>query len=94
MSPLNRLSRLCFGVTRLGIEEETRNSDAKQQQQLEGYRVTRATGYLTTQRGVRVDHTDDSLTYKHLKAVAAFGAGIELPAKPGSTGHLPTARMS
>jgi catalase len=36
-------------------------SDAKQQQ-LKDYRVNRATGYLTTQQGVRVDHTDDSLT--------------------------------
>jgi catalase len=36
-------------------------SDAKQQQ-LEDYRANRATGYLTTQQGVRVDHTDDSLT--------------------------------
>jgi catalase len=32
------------------------------QQQLDDYRVDRATGYLTTQQGVRVDHTDDSLT--------------------------------
>jgi hypothetical protein len=84
MSPVNRLSKLCFGVPRLGMgrREGTRDSDAKQQQ-LEGYRVTRATGYLTTQQGVRVDHTDDSLTYKHLKAVAAFGAGIELLRKAG-----------
>jgi catalase len=37
------------------------SSDDKQQQ-LEGYRVDRAAGYLTTQQGVRVDHTDDSLT--------------------------------
>jgi catalase len=36
-------------------------SDAKQQQ-LEDYRVNRATGHITTQQGVRVDHTDDSLT--------------------------------
>jgi catalase len=35
--------------------------DAKEQQ-LDGYRVNRAAGYLTTQQGVRVDHTDDSLT--------------------------------
>jgi C-terminal domain found in long catalases len=64
-----------------------RDSDAKQQQ-LEGYRVMRATGYLRTQQGVRVDHTDDSLTYKHLKAVAAVGAGIELLRKAGIDGPL------
>lgn len=38
-----------------------KDRDAKQQQ-LEAYRVNRATGYLTTQQGVRVDHTDDALT--------------------------------
>jgi catalase len=38
-----------------------KDSDAKQEQ-LEEYRVDGATGYLTTQQGVRVDHTDDSLT--------------------------------
>jgi catalase len=32
------------------------------QHQLDGYRVDRGTGYLTTQQGVRVDHTDDALT--------------------------------
>lgn len=32
------------------------------QEQLDGYRVDRASGYLTTQQGVRVDHTDDALT--------------------------------
>jgi catalase len=37
------------------------NSDAKQQQ-LDGSRIDRHTGYLTTQQGVRVDHTDDALT--------------------------------
>jgi catalase len=37
------------------------NSNPKQHQ-LDDYRVQRATGYLTTQQGVRVDHTDDSLT--------------------------------
>src|SRR5690348_6569802 len=37
-----------------------KGSDAKQQQ-LEGYRVDRAAEYLTTQQGVRVDHTDNSL---------------------------------
>ncbi len=36
-------------------------SDAKQRA-LESSRVQRDTGYLTTQQGVRVDHTDDSLT--------------------------------
>ncbi|OBK38093.1 catalase HPII [Mycobacterium sp. 1245111.1] len=38
-----------------------KDSDAKQEQ-LEEHRVDTATGYLTTQQGVRVDHTDDSLT--------------------------------
>ncbi|MCV7287444.1 catalase [Mycolicibacterium wolinskyi] len=32
------------------------------QDQLDENRVDRATGYLTTQQGVRVDHTDDALT--------------------------------
>lgn len=32
------------------------------QDQLDSSRVSRETGYLTTQQGVRVDHTDDSLT--------------------------------
>jgi catalase len=32
------------------------------QEQLDGSRVSRETGYLTTQQGVRVDHTDDALT--------------------------------
>jgi len=36
-------------------------ADAKQRA-LEPSRVRRDTGYLTTQQGVRVDHTDDSLT--------------------------------
>jgi catalase len=35
--------------------------DAKRQQ-LDGYRGNPAAGYLTTQQGVRVDHTDDALT--------------------------------
>lgn len=35
--------------------------DAKQQQ-LDGYRLNRESGYLTTQQGVRVDHTDDALS--------------------------------
>jgi catalase len=39
----------------------SKDSDAKQQQ-LDECRVDGATGYLTTQQGVRVDHTDDSLT--------------------------------
>ncbi|MGH3636763.1 MAG: catalase, partial [Mycobacterium sp.] len=34
----------------------------KKQQQLDDYRVNRGTGYLTTQQGVRVDHTDDALS--------------------------------
>ena len=38
-----------------------RHSDAKQQQ-LDASRVSRDTGYLTTQQGVRVDDTDNSLT--------------------------------
>lgn len=37
------------------------NSDAKQRD-LDPSRFRRDTGYLTTQQGVRVDHTDDSLT--------------------------------
>ncbi|BBY54832.1 catalase [Mycolicibacillus koreensis] len=32
------------------------------QQQLDDYRVDRQSGYLTTQQGVRVDHTDDALS--------------------------------
>jgi catalase len=40
----------------------TANGSDDKQQQLDGYRVDRAAGYLTTQQGVRVDHTDDSLT--------------------------------
>jgi catalase len=40
----------------------TANGSDPKQQQLDEYRVERATGYLTTQQGVRVDHTDDSLT--------------------------------
>jgi catalase len=32
------------------------------QQQLDDYRVNQAAGYLTTQQGVRIDHTDDALT--------------------------------
>ncbi|HEY1839943.1 MAG TPA: catalase [Mycobacterium sp.] len=39
----------------------SKDADAKQQQ-LQDYRVDGATGHLTTQQGVRVDHTDDSLT--------------------------------
>lgn len=38
------------------------NEANPKQQQLDQYRVERATGYLTTQQGVRVDHTDDALT--------------------------------
>lgn len=38
-----------------------KNANPKQQQ-LDGYRVERDTGYLTTQQGVRVDHTDDALS--------------------------------
>lgn len=34
----------------------------RKQDQLDENRVDRATGYLTTQQGVRVDHTDDALT--------------------------------
>jgi catalase len=40
----------------------TANGSDPKQEQLQDYRVERATGYLTTQQGVRVDHTDDSLT--------------------------------
>ncbi|WP_375483224.1 catalase [uncultured Mycobacterium sp.] len=39
----------------------TNDHNAKQEQ-LDQYRVNRATGYLTTQQGVRVDHTDDALS--------------------------------
>ena len=38
------------------------NTSNPKQRQLEGSRVNRDTGYLTTQQGVRVDHTDDALT--------------------------------
>lgn len=38
------------------------NTSDPKQRQLEGSRVNRDTGYLTTQQGVRVDHTDDALT--------------------------------
>ncbi|HZE16847.1 MAG TPA: catalase, partial [Mycobacterium sp.] len=38
------------------------NDENPKQEQLGQYRVDRATGYLTTQQGVRVDHTDDALT--------------------------------
>ncbi|WP_116375314.1 catalase [Mycobacterium sp. MFM001] len=38
-----------------------KNANPKQQQ-LDQYRVERDTGYLTTQQGVRVDHTDDALS--------------------------------
>lgn len=39
----------------------TDDRDAKQRQ-LDDYRIDRQSGYLTTQQGVRVDHTDDALT--------------------------------
>jgi catalase len=39
-----------------------KNAEDAKQQQLEGSRVSRETGFLTTQQGVRVDHTDDALT--------------------------------
>lgn len=39
----------------------TDDGDAKQRQ-LDDYRVDRQSGYLTTQQGVRVDHTDDALS--------------------------------
>jgi hypothetical protein len=38
------------------------NQPNPKQQQLDGYRIKRATGFLTTQQGVRVDHADDTLT--------------------------------
>jgi catalase len=38
------------------------NDRNEKQQQLDDYRLNRATGYLTTQQGVRVDHTDDALS--------------------------------
>ncbi len=39
----------------------TDDRDAKQRQ-LDDFRVDRQSGYLTTQQGVRVDHTDDALS--------------------------------
>ncbi|CAM4261607.1 Catalase HPII [Mycobacterium basiliense] len=39
----------------------TSNNRDPKQQQLDQVRVNRETGYLTTQQGVRVDHTDDAL---------------------------------
>ncbi|WP_102144961.1 catalase [Mycobacterium hubeiense] len=39
-----------------------KDKPSAKQQQLDGYRVSRESGYLTTQQGVRVDHTDDALT--------------------------------
>ena len=64
-----RASIVCRGparVPKIGIPCErysmTANDQNPKQQQLDGYRVNRSTGYLTTQQGVRVDHTDDSLT--------------------------------
>lgn len=39
----------------------TDDRDAKQRQ-LDDHRIDRQSGYLTTQQGVRVDHTDDALT--------------------------------
>lgn len=38
------------------------NDSNPKQQQLDPHRVDAGSGYLTTQQGVRVDHTDDSLT--------------------------------
>jgi catalase len=38
------------------------NGENAKQAQLDGSRVSRESGYLTTQQGVRVDQTDDSLT--------------------------------
>jgi|SRR5690348_8013705 len=38
------------------------NTPNPKQQQLDNARVDNAKGYLTTQQGVRVDHTDDALT--------------------------------
>lgn len=38
------------------------DNENEKQQQLDQYRVDRSTGYLTTQQGVRVDHTDDALS--------------------------------
>jgi len=40
----------------------TNHTSDPKQRDLEPARVSRGTGYLTTQQGVRVDHTDDSLT--------------------------------
>ncbi|MFD6674549.1 catalase [Rhodococcus zopfii] len=44
-----------------GSAREPENRDPKDKQ-LDGFRVDRNSGYLTTQQGVRVDHDDDSLT--------------------------------
>ncbi|OBI45287.1 catalase HPII [Mycobacterium kyorinense] len=38
------------------------DNENEKQQQLDQYRVDRSSGYLTTQQGVRVDHTDDALS--------------------------------
>jgi catalase len=38
------------------------NDSNPKQRQLDSYRVDRESGYLTTQQGVRVDHTDDALS--------------------------------
>ncbi|KUH85023.1 MULTISPECIES: catalase [unclassified Mycobacterium] len=40
----------------------TDNGQNAKQEQLDGSRFDKTTGYLTTQQGVRVDHTDDALT--------------------------------
>ncbi len=44
-----------------GSAREPEERDPKDAQ-LDGFRVDRNSGYLTTQQGVRVDHDDDSLT--------------------------------
>ncbi|HZA12589.1 catalase [Mycobacterium sp.] len=38
------------------------NAENEKQRQLDGSRVSRENSFLTTQQGVRVDHTDDALT--------------------------------
>src|SRR3954468_20179670 len=58
MSSASRFSRADDGYPP-GMVDNGQNA---KQTQLDSSRVNRETGYLTTQQGVRVDHTDDSLT--------------------------------
>src|SRR4051812_30074249 len=56
--PLIRLLSRVVGTRPTMVD----NGQNTKQDQLDGSRVSRETGYLTTQQGVRVDHTDDALT--------------------------------